>query len=127
MKVKRESAAVFSALAIAGAGLLATAAPAVAAPATTASVTATAQNCASSRLCLYTGVDFTGSVQVIAGTNFCAAPAASGSTRSIVNNLSVPVRIHSLGAPVRTLPPGASDNDITIGAGGRMCAGSATP
>ncbi|MFE9294403.1 peptidase inhibitor family I36 protein [Streptomyces niveus] len=125
MKWKRKSASVFSALAIAGAGMMASAPPAAAAPG----------NCPAARLCIYDGVNFSGDRIISASTNACFTPwniTVFGSINSYVNNGPVTARVYNgSGTLVRTMPAGGFSSDIGTPVGGgqfdNVCLGDARP
>ncbi|MFC8826584.1 peptidase inhibitor family I36 protein [Streptomyces sp. NPDC057137] len=125
MEWKKKSASVFSALAIAGAGMMAAAPPAAAAPG----------DCPAARLCIYDGTNFSGDRITSASTNACFTPwdtAAFGSIHSYVNNGPVTARVFDqVGTLVRTMPAGGFSSNIGTPVGGgssdHVCLGNARP
>ncbi|MER6917130.1 peptidase inhibitor family I36 protein [Streptomyces sp. NPDC000594] len=128
MNWKQRSAAVFSALALAGTGMAVSVTPAAA-----------AGGCPAARLCIWDGPNFTGDRIASASTNACFRPyghAAFAHIRSYSNNLPVTARVWEPNSPTtwsvtRTLPAGGFSSDIgnPVGAGpdDYVCMGSAQP
>ncbi|MFC8656974.1 peptidase inhibitor family I36 protein [Streptomyces parvus] len=134
MNWKKKSAAALSVLALAGSGMIMSAAPTSAAP---AAATA-AGDCPSARLCIYDDTNFNGDRITSASTNACFTPWNTipfGSIRSYVSNSPVTAKVWRYGASgytaVRTLPAGGFSSDIGAPVGGgpndKVCLGSATP
>ncbi|MBM7052735.1 MULTISPECIES: peptidase inhibitor family I36 protein [Streptomyces] len=135
MNWKKKSAAALSVLALAGSGMIMSAAPASAAPAASAPA---AGDCPSARLCIYDDTNFNGDRITSASTNACFTPWNTipfGSIRSYVSNSPVTAKVWRYGASgytaVRTLPAGGFSSDIGAPVGGgpndKVCLGSATP
>ncbi|MER5766714.1 peptidase inhibitor family I36 protein [Streptomyces sp. NPDC001985] len=124
----KRSAAVLSVLAVAGAGMLVTAPSAAA-----------AGDCAPNRLCVWDGVNFSGTKITSASTNACFRPISTpgfSEVRSYSNGLSVDAKIYEWNGLmdnwiIKGLPSGGFSSDIVVPRGGgnldRVCMGSATP
>lgn len=125
MEWKKKSASVLSVLAIAGAGMMASAPTATAAPG----------DCPAARLCIYDAVNFGGDRIISASTNACFSPWDTfvfGSINSYVNNGPVTARVfNGAGTLIRTMPAGGFSSDIGTPVGGgssdSVCLGNARP